>query len=445
MRKVTLAVEDKEIPIESIIIPEMPFPPLPEEAIEKIKKTIVKYGLVYKPVVIPMNGGKYYLVDGRNRLNALMKLGYKTVPVTVINALPEEGKALHYVIECFRRHLTEKDREEAEQKLEKMEKDVIVQIKEKIKSFLTHNKIPKGVVSHIIKNLPEGELSTFYLALKENKQILIPVLETTLTLSKTELSDSDISQTQNVIEELKKENAEFEKEKAELERKLKELQEKEEAYKNHINRLEEEIALLESELEKIKTHTAEVANASQLGDVSLDDPRIKALVEQYVQEKIQERVKEEADKLVKIALKNAMTEQAELERKLKEIINERNKYLRERNELAEKLQEFEKKSKILNDKLRTQEDSVRYLRNLLMNVVSIDAVLEEFDIVIMKFKTIYTTLMTLKGLKSHLIQENHVFSLESKFEEAKGHLHQIEKVINDIKNVMKSKTLDEQA
>jgi len=55
-KRLTLAVEDREIPVEGIIIPqgEMPFPPLDEEMVEKIKETIVKYGLVYKPVVIPI-------------------------------------------------------------------------------------------------------------------------------------------------------------------------------------------------------------------------------------------------------------------------------------------------------------------------------------------------------------------------------------------------------
>jgi len=84
-KKATLAIEDREIPVEDIIIPqgEMPFPPLGEEMVEKIKRTIKRYGLVYKPVVIPTKEGnktKYYLIDGRSRLNALMKLNCREIP-----------------------------------------------------------------------------------------------------------------------------------------------------------------------------------------------------------------------------------------------------------------------------------------------------------------------------------------------------------------------------
>ena len=39
-RRLTLAIEDREIPVEDIIIPqgEMPFPPLGEEMVEKNQK-----------------------------------------------------------------------------------------------------------------------------------------------------------------------------------------------------------------------------------------------------------------------------------------------------------------------------------------------------------------------------------------------------------------------
>ena len=186
-RRLTLAVEDKEIPVEDIIIlqEEMPFPPLGEEMVEKIKRTIKRYGLVYKPVVIPTKEGnktKYYLIDGRSRLNALMKLNCREIPCTIINALPEERKALYYVIECFRRHLPESEREQAENKLNEVEEDLTLQIREKVKSLLSLHGVPKSVASHIIKSIAPENLTSFYAMLEKNKHTLVPVLKTVLEI-----------------------------------------------------------------------------------------------------------------------------------------------------------------------------------------------------------------------------------------------------------------------
>jgi len=441
-RRLTLAIEDKEIPVEDIIIlqEEMPFPPLGEEMVEKIKRTIKRYGLVYKPVVIPTKEGnktKYYLIDGRSRLNALMKLNCREIPCTIINALPEERKALYYVIECFRRHLPESEREQAENKLNEVEEDLTLQIREKVKSFLALHGVPKNIISHIIKSIAPEELTPLYNMLEDNNRTLVPLLKTVLETSSEKFSEKDISQTRGIIEELEKEG---EKEKAELERKVKELLTEKQKSDERIRELESEITSLESEIEKLRRQITQINQASLRKPLSLNDPEVKELVDRYVQEK----AKKEADEIVKVAIKRAMDEQAELQKRLNEILSERNKYLREKQDLENKVQELEKRNRILGDKIKSWQDSAQYLRNLLSRIVSVETVLEEMDTVVTRLKSIYTSLMYLKGTKVETIQETHVYSLEKKREEIEGYLRQVEKVINDIKNVLKDRALGNQ-
>lgn len=100
-----------------------------------------------------------------------MKLNCKEIPCTIINALPEERKALYYIVECFRRHLPESERSQAESKLKEIEEDLVLQIKEKIKSLLSLHGVPKSVASHIIKSIAPENLTSFYAMLEKTNTL----------------------------------------------------------------------------------------------------------------------------------------------------------------------------------------------------------------------------------------------------------------------------------
>jgi len=443
-KRMTLAVEEKEVPIEDIIVPEdeMPFPPLEEEMVEKIKETIVKYGLVYKPVAIPIKEGnrtKYCLIDGRSRLSALMKLGCKEIPCTVINALPEERKALYYVVECFRRHLPEDERNQAEDKLREIEEDLTVKLKEKIKSLLSFHGVPKNVASYIVNNIATEELAPLYITLDKNRYTLIPILKAVLETER--FSKEDISQTQSVIEKLEQERIAIEKEKADLEKRIKTLLEEKQKSDNRIKELEQEVTLLEAEIAELKEQIAKAGQISTQKNVILDDPEVKKLIDRYVQE----RAKKEAEEIIKTAIKRATDEQAELQKRLNEILNERNKYLREKQELEDKIRALEKTNKDLSNKIKTWQDSTQFLKNILSKVVSVELILEEMNTVITRLNSIYISLTYLKGIKMETLQETHIYSLIKKYEEMEGRLRQIEKTINDIKEALNNKFSDRQA
>jgi len=85
---------------------------------------------------------------------------------------------LYYVVECFRHHLSESDRKQAESKLKEVEEDLALQIREKVKSLLLLHGVPKSVASHIIKSIAPENLTSFYAMLEKNKHTLVPVLKT---------------------------------------------------------------------------------------------------------------------------------------------------------------------------------------------------------------------------------------------------------------------------
>jgi len=407
-RKFALSTETRIIPIENIIIlnEDMPFPVLPEEMVESLKESIVNHGLVYNPVVIPVpqeEGTKYYLIDGRSRIHALVKLGCREIPCTVINALPEEKKALSYIVEYYRRHVPEDERKKGEEQLKEALESARVGVREKLRSLLNRQGVPKGIIAQILKDRTSREISSLYSMLKENVHTLIPILKATLA-SSSQLSEEEVSETQELIEKLEEERKKLEEEKKNLENKLSEIAREKEKYAS----------------------------------------RVKQLIEKYAEKLAEEKAHLKADEIAKEAVRQYLREKAEIEKQAEIFKKERNIYVRKCQDLEEKNKELEEKLKYYQSRERNWQDTFKYQREILLNILSPDGILKRFDAVIKEVDAIIYHLVTFRdqvlvlNQVSTPLQENYLISLEQKKEELEGKVTQLSAVVEKIQSIYRT-------
>ena len=450
MKKFILSTEIKIIPIEDIIITneDMPFPVLPEEMVENLKKSIVDYGLVYNPVVIPVSreeGIKYYLIDGRSRIHALAKLGCREVPCTVIDALPEERKALSYIVEYYRRHVPEDERKRGEKQLKEALESARVGVREKLRSLLNRQGVPKGVIAQILKDKTSREISSLYSMLKENIHTLIPVLKVTLA-SSSQLSEEEVSKTHELIEKLEKERKKLEEEKKSLENRLNEIAREKEEYAARVEQLEEKIAHLEEEIKKREKEVQELEGI----ELTPDHPKVKQLIEKYAEKLAEEKAHLKADEIAKEAVKQYLREKAEIEKQAEIFKKERNIYVRKCQDLEEKNKELEEKLKYYQSRERKWQDTFKYQREVLLNILSPDGILKRLDAVIKEVDAIIYHLVTFRdqvlilNQTSTPLQENYLISLEQKKEELEGKVTQLSAVVEKIQSIYRSSHEEEQ-
>jgi len=450
MKKFILSTEIKIIPIEDIIITneDMPFPVLPEEMVENLKKSIVDYGLVYNPVVIPVSreeGIKYYLIDGRSRIHALAKLGCREVPCTVIDALPEERKALSYIVEYYRRHVPEDERKRGEKQLKEALESARVGVREKLRSLLNRQGVPKGVIAQILKDKTSREISSLYSMLKENIHTLIPVLKVTLA-SSSQLSEEEVSKAHELIEKLEKERKKLEEEKKSLENRLNEIAREKEEYAARVEQLEEKIAHLEEEIKKREKEVQELEGI----ELTPDHPKVKQLIEKYAEKLAEEKAHLKADEIAKEAVKQYLREKAEIEKQAEIFKKERNIYVRKCQDLEEKNKELEEKLKYYQSRERKWQDTFKYQREVLLNILSPDGILKRLDAVIKEVDAIIYHLVTFRdqvlilNQTSTPLQENYLISLEQKKEELEGKVTQLSAVVEKIQSIYRSSHEEEQ-
>jgi len=443
-RKFALSTETRIIPIENIIIlnEDMPFPVLPEEMVESLKESIVNHGLVYNPVVIPVpqeEGTKYYLIDGRSRIHALVKLGCREIPCTVINALPEEKKALSYIVEYYRRHVPEDERKKGEEQLKEALESARVGVREKLRSLLNRQGVPKGVIAQILKDRTSREISSLYSMLKENVHTLIPILKATLA-SSSQLSEEEVSETQELIEKLEEERKKLEEEKKNLENKLSEIAREKEKYASRVKQLEEKISYLEEEIERREKEAQELKGI----ELTPNHPKIKQLIEKYAEKLAEEKAHLKADEIAKEAVRQYLREKAEIEKQAEIFKKERNIYVRKCQDLEEKNKELEEKLKYYQSRERNWQDTFKYQREILLNILSPDGILKRFDAVIKEVDAIIYHLVTFRdqvlvlNQTSTPLQENYLISLEQKKEELEGKVTQLSAVVEKIQSIYRT-------
>jgi len=444
-RKLMLSVETRIIPIENIIIlnEDMPFPVLSEEMVESLKESIINHGLVYNPVVIPISqeeGTKYYLVDGRSRIHALVKLGCREIPCTVINALPEERKVLSYVVEYYRRHVPDDERKKGKKQLEEVIEGARVGVRERLKSLLNRHGVPKGIIAQILKNRSPREIALLYVMLKENIHTLVPILKATLASSLPQLNEEEVSETHRLIEKLEEERRKFEEEKRNLENRLNKIAREKEEYAARVEQLEEKIAYLEEEIKKREKEVQELEGI----ELTPDHPKVKQLIEKYAEKLAEEKAHLKADEIAKEAVRQYLREKAEIEKQAEIFKKERNIYVRKCQDLEEKNKELEEKLKYYQSRERNWQDTFKYQREILLNILSPDGILKRFDAVIKEVDAIIYHLVTFRdqvlvlNQTSTPLQENYLISLEQKKEELEGKVTQLSAVVEKIQSIYRT-------
>ncbi|MEM4959177.1 MAG: ParB N-terminal domain-containing protein, partial [Nanopusillaceae archaeon] len=72
-----------KIKLDQIYLDEGPFEKLDEKELEMLVESIQDFGLIY-PLVVQEKEGQFVIVDGRNRIRALKRLGITEAPAIVI-------------------------------------------------------------------------------------------------------------------------------------------------------------------------------------------------------------------------------------------------------------------------------------------------------------------------------------------------------------------------
>lgn len=78
-------VEIREIPVENIIDPLVGRIYYDKEALEDLKESIKKQGLLNPIMVVELSDGKYRIIHGSRRFRAIKELGWEKVPCRVVN------------------------------------------------------------------------------------------------------------------------------------------------------------------------------------------------------------------------------------------------------------------------------------------------------------------------------------------------------------------------
>lgn len=343
-----------KIKLDQIYLDEGPFEKLDEKELEMLVESIQDFGLIY-PLVVQEKEGQFVIVDGRNRIRALKKLGITEAPAIVIQDEDLRRKnVLQYDLEIFRRHLPEEEKERAfserKEYIEAFKKSIRLQIFHMLKLE------DSSKLKEILDNMSLSQLIEFHKSLKTataipgfqtriSKNILLSEVNS-VTAAQEDKANEKIEQLYKLkIEELEEElrqkeeliiELEEEKEKAkEMYLKTKkELEEFIENSRSTINKIRED---LEKEFNRYKEEFLKNFARENLSD------EIEKLAEEYASEKI---------KLVERNYKS------EYERLNKEIIEWKTKLDDLRYELQRKEQLINK----MNEERKDLENKIKYLK-----------------------------------------------------------------------------------
>jgi len=123
----TINTYEANIPPEDLIWEEGPSGKMKKEVYELFKKSIEKFGIVYNVLVVPSpeKPGKYEVVDGRHRVEALIEEGADSIPCTIINEPYETAYLLSYIVEACRKHLSEEEHKNLSKKTNELVKEYV--------------------------------------------------------------------------------------------------------------------------------------------------------------------------------------------------------------------------------------------------------------------------------------------------------------------------------
>lgn len=341
-----------KIKLDQIYLDEGPFEKLNDQELEMLINSIKDFGLIY-PIVVQEKEGTYVIIDGRNRVRALKKLGLTEANAIVIqdNDLRRKN-ILQYDLELFRRHLQQEEKEKALDERKEYSDAFKKSIRLQIFQLLKLDDSSK--LKEILDNMSLNQLIEFYNSLKT--AVNVPGLQTRISknillneVNNTNHEDKATDKIEQIykikIEELEEEL----RQKEELILELEEEKEKaKEMYLKTKKELDEFIESSRSAINKIKEQLENEFNRYK-------EEFLKNFAKENLTEEIEKLANEYASEKIKLIEENYKKQYEKLN---KEIVEWKAKLDNLRYELQKKDQVINK----LNEEKKDLENRIKHLK-----------------------------------------------------------------------------------
>lgn len=344
-----------KIKLDQVYLDEGPFEKLSDQELEMLIDSIRDFGLIY-PIVVQEKEGTYVIIDGRNRVRALKKLGLTEAPAIVIQDEDLRKKnILQYDLEIFRRHLPEEEKKKALSERKEYNDALKKSIRLQIFHLLKLEDSSK--LKEILDTMSLNQLIEFYNSLKT--AISIPGFQTRISKTillnevtninhedKTADKSDKIEQIYKIkIEELEEEL----RQKEELILELEEEKEKvKEMYLKTKKELDEFIESSRSAINKIKEQLENEFNRYK-------EEFLKNFAKENLTEEIEKLANEYASEKIKLIEENYKKQYEKLS---KEIVEWKAKLDNLRYELQKKDQIINK----MNEEKKDLENKIKHLK-----------------------------------------------------------------------------------
>jgi len=340
------------------------FEPLNESEFEELVESIRNFGLIY-PLTVQKISEKFYLIDGRNRLRALKRLGVEIAPVIVLeNEDARFGNVLQYDLELCRRHLDEEKKE-----IKTLERNDLLNayIKSlRLKTFQNLKIEDSDIVSKYLDTLSVQQLEALLKSIEQMKMFNHYTNHIAKSILSKEIKTQNSEETRKIEERMK---ALFEKRIEELEDEMKrkesiiiELTAKNEEYKEKIRHYQEEFERMVQagkELkEKIEERLREEFEKKK-------EHFMKEFAENYAPEELEERARKYAEEKVahlraqyELELNKAHKQTAEWRAKADELTKKVLQITQQLEKMKEEQEKLEKEKRFI------QAEKDRYLARI---------------------------------------------------------------------------------
>lgn len=341
------------LPIDLLVWEDGPFAALPQESYEGLRESIRRRGVISPIVVRRMEDGRYWVIDGRNRIRACLELGLSEIPARVLDVTQEEAELLTYHAEIYRRHLKEGELDAFLAQLRRLESDLRKQYR------------------RVLRNLVglENEEDLAKLSDEEIEEIM------ELVNSLSEKAPVLVEAVKEKIKRMAEEKAARESRAAEIEQLKKALEEK-----------EAELDALEADLHQLESEKQQLAKEK--------DDLVKKLreLEENMKSKVQEaaaklalKQNEDLEKELQKRIEEVQKEKVKIEAEIRKIREAYNKQIVSLKEELKKAKENEKrqkeKEKFYLNQLENMQAMLENLNRFLKSVAAGNAVLIEFQLI----------------------------------------------------------------
>ena len=341
------------LPIDALEWEDGPFAALPEDQYEGLKESIKRRGIISPIVVRREEKGKYWVIDGRNRIRACMEVGLSEIPARVLDVTREEAELLTYHAELYRRHLKEGEMEAFLAQLRRLESDVRKRYRKVLRELVG---LDNEENLALLEDEEIDEIMELVASLEEKAPVLVEAIK-------------------EKIKQMAEAKAARESTAAEIEKLKRELQEREAAsdvLEANYQKLLEEKQRLEKEKQELSQKIQQIEKNIEV--------KVRETATQLALQKNQELQKQIQKQLQKMQEEKAKVE-AEI-RKIRESYSKQIRTLQDQLQAAKETEKrYKEKEKYHLNEIENLRTTLESLKKFLKNVATGEAVLVEFQLI----------------------------------------------------------------